>query len=98
LAAKQITIDVMVLYTGKVASKYLDVDKDVALHSIEEANASFVNSDIGNVKLRLVHSQRIDYDESQGEHFNHLYAWLTEWGPSPRSRPCAMRSAPTLSC
>jgi hypothetical protein len=73
LAAKQITIDVMVLYTGKVASKYLDVDKDVALHSIEEANASFVNSDIGNVKLRLVHSQKIDYDESQGEHFNHLY-------------------------
>jgi Metallo-peptidase family M12 len=73
LAAKKITIDVMILYTSKVASKYLDVEKDVAIHSIEEANASFVNSDIGNVKLRLVHSQKIDYDESKGEHFNHLY-------------------------
>ena len=73
LAAKKITIDVMILYTSKVASKYLDVDKDVAVHSIDEANASFVNSGIDNVKLRLVHSQRIDYDESRGEHFNHLY-------------------------
>jgi hypothetical protein len=73
LAAKKIIIDVMILYTSKVAAKYLDVEKDIAAHSIEEANASFVNSDIGNVKLRLVHSQRIDYDESKGEHFNHLY-------------------------
>jgi len=39
LAAKKITIDVMVLYTSKVASKYLDVDNDVAVHSIDEANA-----------------------------------------------------------
>lgn len=76
LVAKKITIDVMILYTSKVASKYLDVDKDVAVHSIEEANTSFVNSDIGNVKLRLVHSQRIDYDESHGEHFNHLYSMV----------------------
>lgn len=73
LAAKKITIDVMILYTSKVASKYLDVETDVIAHSIEEANASFVNSDIGNIKLRLVHSQEIDYDESDGEHFNHLY-------------------------
>jgi hypothetical protein len=73
LVAKKVTIDVMILYTSKVASEYLDVEKDIAHHSIEEANASFVNSDIGNVKLRLVHSQRIDYDESDGEHFNHLY-------------------------
>ena len=76
MVAKKITIDVMILYTSKVASKYLDVDKDVAVHSIEEANASFVNSDIGNVKLRLVHSQRIDYDELRGEHFNHLYSMV----------------------
>src|SRR5262249_19219202 len=67
LAAKKITIDVMILYTRKVASRYLDVDKDVAAHSIQEANASFVNSDIGNVQLRLVHSQEINYDESDGE-------------------------------
>jgi Metallo-peptidase family M12 len=80
LVAKKITIDVMILYTSKVASKYLDVDKDVAAHSIEEANTSFVNSDVGNVKLRLVHSQRIDYDESNGEHFNHLYRMVDGMG------------------
>jgi hypothetical protein len=73
LVAEKITIDLMILYTSKVASKYLDVDTDVAAHSIEEANASFVNSDIGNVKLRLVHSQEVKYDESHREHFNHLY-------------------------
>jgi peptidyl-Asp metalloendopeptidase len=73
LAAQKVTIDVMVLYTRKVASKYLDVETDVIAHSIEEANASFVNSDIDNIKLRLVHSQQIAYDESEGEHFNHLY-------------------------
>jgi len=73
MAAKKITIDVMILYTSKVASKYLDAETDLVAHSIDEANASFVNSDIGNIKLRLVHSQVIDYDESDGDHFNHLY-------------------------
>jgi Metallo-peptidase family M12 len=73
MAAKEITIDVMILYTSQVASKYLDVETDIVAHSIEEANASFVNSGIGNIKLRLVHSQEIDYDESNGEHFDHLY-------------------------
>jgi hypothetical protein len=73
LAAKKITIDVMVLYTSKVAGKYIDIDKDLIDMAIEQANGSFANSGLANIKLRLVHHQPIDYDESDGEHFNHLY-------------------------
>lgn len=86
MAAKSITIDVMILYTSKVASKYLDVETDVVARSIEEANASFVNSDIGNIKLRLVHSQQINYDESDGEHFNHLYRMVDGVGAFAKVR------------
>jgi hypothetical protein len=73
LAAKKITIDVMVLYTSKVASKYIDVDADLIHLAVEQANQSFTNSGLGNIKLHVVHQQLVDYDESDGEHFNHLY-------------------------
>jgi hypothetical protein len=73
MAAKKITIDVMVLYTPKVASRYVDIDSDLIHLAIEQANESFANSGLTNLKLHLVHKQQIDYDESDGEHFNHLY-------------------------
>ena len=72
LAAKKVSIDVMVLYTRKAASKYPDIETDLIEHAIAEANLSFVNSGIGNIGLRLAHSQEIGYVES-GEHFEHLY-------------------------
>jgi hypothetical protein len=68
-----ITIDLMVLYTPHVASKYLDVDADLIHLAVEQANESFANSGVGNIKLRVVYQQLVDYDESDGEHFNHLY-------------------------
>jgi len=70
---KKVTIDVMILYTPKVAGKYIDVEKDVIHMAIEQANESFENSGLGNIKLRIAHNQPIDYDEADGEHFNHLY-------------------------
>ena len=73
LGARRITIDLMVLYTNKVASKYIDVDADLIHMSVEQANQSFANSGLGNIKLRVVHQQLLDYDETSGEHFNHLY-------------------------
>jgi metallopeptidase family M12-like protein len=73
LAARKTTIDVMVLYTSKVASKYVDVETDLIAHAIEEANASFRNSGIGNIALRLAHSEQTDYTETDNDHFNHLY-------------------------
>jgi hypothetical protein len=73
MAAKKITIDVMILYTPKVASRYVDIDSDLIHLAVEQANESFANSGLTNLKLHLVHKQQIDYDESDGEHFNHLY-------------------------
>ena len=63
MAAKKVTIDLMVLYTSKVVSKYIDLDKDLIAISVEQANESFTNSGLGKIRLRLVHSQLIDYDE-----------------------------------
>jgi hypothetical protein len=73
MAAKKVTIDVMVLYTSKVAAKYIEVRQDLIALSVEQSNESFANSGLANVNLRLVHDEPIDYDESDGEHFNHLY-------------------------
>ena len=73
LAAKKVAIDIMMLYTPRVAAKYIDVDTDLIALSIEQANQSFKNSGVGNISLNLVHSQKIDYDDSGHDHFGHLY-------------------------
>jgi hypothetical protein len=39
------------------------------------------NSGLGNISLRLVHTQAIDYDESDGDHFEHLYRMVDGIGP-----------------
>jgi metallopeptidase family M12-like protein len=72
LEGKPIVIDVMLLYTKKAASRYLRPDRLLAM-AIEQANDTFRNSGLGNISLRLVHTQSVDYDESEGEHFDHLY-------------------------
>jgi hypothetical protein len=81
LESKDITIDAMIVYTKKVASRYIRDPADLIALAIAQANQSFVNSGIGNVKLRLVHTQLVDYDESQGEHFEHLYRMVDGLGP-----------------
>ena len=63
----------MMLYTKKVASRYVRDPADLLAMGIEQANETFRNSGLGNISLRLVHTQAIDYDESEGEHFDHLY-------------------------
>ena len=73
MAAKKITIDVLVLHTDRVVSKYIDFEKDLIALSVEQTNDAFVNSGLGNLKLRLVHTEKVDYDESTGQHFDHLY-------------------------
>jgi hypothetical protein len=67
LAAKRIPIDLMVLYTSRVASKYIDVDADLIHLAVEQANQSLTNSGLGNIKLHVVHQQLVNYDESDGE-------------------------------
>ena len=73
LEAKQITIDLMVVYTRSAASHYVMPMEDLIARAVEETNQSFRNSGLANIRLRLVHSQLIKYDETTGEYFEHLY-------------------------
>jgi peptidyl-Asp metalloendopeptidase len=81
LEAKKITIDVMILYTKFAASHYIRHPADILALAIEEANESFRNSGLGNITIRLVHSQVIDYDGRGDDHFTHLYRMVDGVGP-----------------
>ena len=67
-----IVIDLIVAYTKKAASNYTDVRRELVDLSIEEANESFRMSNLGNIKLRLVHAYETDYVE-EGAHFEHVW-------------------------
>ena len=58
----------IVAYTKKAASNYGDVRARTGRSAIEEANQSFRNSNLGQVKLRLVHAYQTDYVE-EGDAF-----------------------------
>jgi hypothetical protein len=72
-APKDVVIDVIVAYTKKAASNYSDVKRELVGLAIEEANNSFRQSGIGQVKLRLVHAYQTDYAEEGGAHFDHVW-------------------------
>jgi hypothetical protein len=73
LEAKKISIDLMVLYTKRAASRYLIDMAELVAHEVEQTNQSLRNSGLENISLRLVHTEMIDYDETLGGHFEHLY-------------------------
>jgi hypothetical protein len=73
LEAKKITIDLMLLYTQRAADYYLGAPSDLLNVAVEEANETFRLSGLVNIRLRLVHLQLIDYEETEGQHFDHLY-------------------------
>jgi hypothetical protein len=81
LEAKTIVIDLMLLYTKNVSSHYLISPNDGLALAIEEANATFSRSGLGNISLRLVYSQAIDYDEAGTDQFNILYQMVDGVGP-----------------
>jgi Metallo-peptidase family M12 len=81
LEAKDITIKVMLLYTRNVAELYIRKPEDLLALAIEETNQVFKNSGLGNIKLRLVHSQVVDYDASEDDQFNNLYTMVDGLGP-----------------
>jgi hypothetical protein len=76
LEAKKITIDLMLLYTKNAADHYLGEPADLLAVAIEEANETFKRSGLGNISLRVVHTQLIDYDETKSQHFEILYAMV----------------------
>ena len=69
---KAVVIDVIVAYTAKAASNYGDVKRELVELAFAEANHSFRMSNLGNIKLRLVHAYQTSYVE-EGEHFQHLW-------------------------
>jgi hypothetical protein len=80
LNAKKIVIDVMMLYTNRAASQYMLQPADAIELAIEQANESFRNSALGNISLRLVHTQLVDYDEKGADQFTHLYRMVDRDG------------------
>jgi hypothetical protein len=97
-ALEKVIIDVIVAYTPKAARNYADIRREVAELSIEQANESFRRSNLGHIKLRLVHAYQTDYVERVNT--------LTTCGGLPmrttatwrRSMACATSIAPTLRC
>jgi peptidyl-Asp metalloendopeptidase len=81
LEAKNITIDLMVLYTRRAAKNYIRDPADLLALAVEEANETFRNSGLGNITLRLVHSQLIEYDASADDQFTNLYTMVDGLGP-----------------
>lgn len=65
-------ISVLVAYTKQAASTYSDIEKDLIGLAIADANQSFRNSGITNVRLDLVHAYQTDYKED-GSHFEHVF-------------------------
>jgi hypothetical protein len=81
LEAKKITIDLMILYTRNVAKHYVRSPQDLLALVVEEFNQTLRNSGLGNITLRLVHTQVIDYDTSGEDQFIQLYAMVDGLGP-----------------
>jgi hypothetical protein len=81
LEAKTIVIDVMMLYTKRAASHYMLKPEDTLQLAFERVNDTFRNSGIGNVSVRLVHAQEVDYSEQGSEEFLDLYRMVDGDGP-----------------
>ena len=73
LEAKQITIDIMLLYTKNAASHYIGDPSSALKLAIEQANHTFRKSGLGNITLRLVHTQAIEFEEAGVDQFDILY-------------------------
>ena len=95
-APGDIIIDVIVAYTAKAARNYNDIASDLVELAVEDANQSFRISNLGHVKLRLVHAYQTDYVEdgppisitSGGLRTRATDSWR-------RSTACATSTAPT---
>jgi hypothetical protein len=81
LEAKTIVIDVMILYTKRAAAKHIGNPADLLALAIEQANETYRNSGLGNISLRLVHSQQIDFEEVGSSQFDIVYQMEDGTGP-----------------
>ena len=70
--AGDVVITVIVAYTKAAATHYSSIETDLIALAIEDANQSFRNSGVGNVRLELAHAYQTDYVET-GSHFDHVF-------------------------
>ena len=71
-AATAIVIDVLVAYTKRAAAHYYDIRVELVDRAVEDANVSFRLSNLGHIKLELVHAHQVNYVE-EGTHFDHVW-------------------------
>jgi hypothetical protein len=76
LETQSITIDLMLLYTKNATNYHIGRPDDLLALTVEETNETFRTSGLGNISVRLVHSQLTDYDEADGLHIDHLYGMV----------------------
>jgi hypothetical protein len=69
---RDIVIDVLVAYTRNAEGHYSDIKRELIDVAIEGANKAFRLSNLGHIKLRMVHVYRTDYVEG-GQHFDHVW-------------------------
>ena len=98
LEAKKIVIDLMILYTKKAASRYVRDPADLLEMAIEQANEAFRNSGLGNISLRLVHTQIDRLRRSPTASTSTIStAWSTALARSRTSASCATKRKPISS-
>lgn len=73
LEAKEITLDLMLLYTKNAVNRYQAKPAIWSYMAVESINETFRNSGLGHISVRLVHHEVIDYEEGNAEQFDHLY-------------------------
>ncbi len=65
-------ITLIVAYTKAAAGHYTDIASDLIDLAVAEANQSFANSGITNVRVEVVKTYQTDYVE-EGTHFDHVF-------------------------
>lgn len=69
---EEVVITLIVATTKAAASHYTDIASDLVALAVAEANQSFVNSGIGNVRIEVAKQYQTDYVED-GTHFDHVF-------------------------
>lgn len=72
-APNESVLSVMFAYTERAAAHYGDIRKDLLALAIEQTNQSFRSSKIDRVRVEMTSAVLADYDDSKGNHFNHLW-------------------------
>lgn len=71
-------VTIVVAYTEAAGSNYNNIEQDLIAVAEAETNASFANTDIANLTVRVVHSYQTSYDERGKPWDNHLEQFSTD--------------------